>query len=367
VINEACKKRIKTAISKTGFLLEKYVSDILENNGWAVINNRYYIDSITNTPRELDILAYRAKAYQDIYHYFTLLISCKKSVAHDWVFLTKPIQNRNIDLIPMTIYTNSEIIEVTDYRVQLRNLINDNFERNAPFCDIFGIENNVFAFQEIENDKPKNDKAIFGSIDSLLKAVNFEIKSLPTRKKNMVLYTFYLLTVLDGNMFESNLENNTVEVQEIKNVNYINRFIIDDSESFYRLQFCKKEYFTELLNCYDRYFEIEHDLFCAVIEDYYTNYLENEKYLHAFKEKINSEVKAVLNFHLNDIQNQPLLDFYYNKDDGKMIIFLPWGKYKNDEINSINTMKWLMKKVAAIFHIYFHYDGPIEFAEESPF
>jgi lipopolysaccharide export LptBFGC system permease protein LptF len=133
VININDKKRIETAISKTGFLLEKYVSDILENTGWTVINNRYYIDSITNTPRELDILAYRAKSYQDIYHYFTLLISCKKSEGRDWVFLTKPIQNRNIDLIPMTIHTNSEIIETTDYREQLRDLIKDNFEANTIF------------------------------------------------------------------------------------------------------------------------------------------------------------------------------------------------------------------------------------------
>lgn len=367
MINKADKTRIETAISKTGFLLEKHVSDILENNDWAVINNRYYIDSITNIPRELDILAYRARAYQGIYHYFTLLISCKKSEANDWVFLTKPIQNRNIDLIPMTIYTNSEIIEATDYRVQLRNLINDNFETNAPFSDIFGIENNVFAFQEIENDKPKNDKAIFGSIDSLLKSVNFEIKSLSSRKKNMVLYTFYLLTVFDGNMYESNLENNIVEVKEIKDVNYINRFIVDSNESFYRLQFSKKEYFTKLLNCYDLYFEREHALFCSVIDDYYTNCLENENYLHAFKEKINFEIKSDLKIYLNNIENQPPLDFCHNKVDDKMIIFLPWGKYNGDEINSLNKKKWLMKNVSAIFHKYFRYDGLIEFAEESPF
>jgi hypothetical protein len=126
VINKNDKKRVETAISKTGFLLEKSVSDILENDGWTVINNRYYIDSITNSPRELDILAYKARSHQDIYHYFTLLINCKKSEGRDWVFLTKPIQkNMNIDLIPMTIYTNSETIEATDYRGQLRVLIKE--------------------------------------------------------------------------------------------------------------------------------------------------------------------------------------------------------------------------------------------------
>lgn len=359
--------KIKTAIEKTGFLLEKHVSDILENDGWNVINNRYYIDSITNTPRELDILAYRAKRYKNIYHYFTLLISCKKSDTNDWVFLTKPIQNRDIDLIPMAIYTNSEILDTINYRVQLRDTIKDNYETDTPFCDVFGIENNVFAFQAIENDRPKNDKAIFGSIDSLLKAVNFEIKSLVKRKKDTVLYTFYLLTVLDGNMYESNLENDRITIKEIKDINYINRFIIDNKESFYRLQFSKKEYFTELLDCYDQYFKTEHALFRSAIDDYYANCLENKNYLYAFKEKIDFEIKNLLKFYLDDIQDQPQLDFCYNSDKKKMTIFLPWGKYKDAGINFVNTKKCLMEKVLAIFHKYFRYTGLIEFVEEPPF
>jgi hypothetical protein len=367
VKKEDDKKRIEKAISKTGFLFEKYIADILENGGWTVINNRYYIDSITNSPRELDILAYRVRSHQNIYHYFTLLISCKKSEGRDWVFLTKPIQNGNIDLIPMTIYTNSEIIKATDYRGQLIGLIKDNFETKTPFCEIFGIENNVFAFQEIENDKPKNDSAIFSSIDSLLKAVNFEIKSLSTRRKDMVLYTFNLLTVLDGNMYEANFESNIVDVKEVKNVKYINRFIIDNNESFYRLQFCRREYLNELLNSYNDYFKIEHSLFCSLIDDYYANCLENENYLYAFKEKIDFDIKSLLKIYLDDIDNQTQLGYGYNKVDDKMVVYLPYGRYKDEQINSLNAKKWLIRGVSAIFNKYFRYQCPIEFTGELMF
>jgi hypothetical protein len=367
MIDASIKKRIETAISKTGFLLEKYISDILENDGWSVINNRYYIDSITNTPRELDILAYKRRRYEDILHIITLLISCKKSENHDWVFLTKPIRNRDIDLIPMTIYTNSEIIEATDYRKQLRDLIQDKFECDSPFFEIFGIENNVFAIQEIEKDKPQNEKAIYSSFDSLLKAANFEMKSLPTRKTKTVLYTFNLITVFEGSMYEVNSENDTLDTNEVENIKYINRFIINNNESFYRLQFCKKEYFTELLKCYDQYFNAEHTLFRSVIDDYYTNCLENEKYLHAFKRKIDPEIKSIVKFHLKDIEKQPPLDYWYRNTDNTMGISLPYGKYTDDEIKSLNTKEWLINAISRIFHRYFRYQGTVEFTEEILF
>jgi hypothetical protein len=200
-----------------------------------------------------------------------------------------------------------------------------------------------------------------------LKATNFEIKSLLTRRKDVVLYAFNLLTVFEGNMYEANAGNNIVNIKETKNVKYVNRFIIDNNESFYRLQFCRKEYFLELLNCYDQYFKKAYTLFCSAIDDYYVNCLDNEKYLYAFKGKISSEIKSILKIYLNDIENQPHLDFLYNKTDNKMIVCLPWARYKDDEINSLNTVDWLKKDTSAIFHKYFRCHCSIEFAEEPPF
>lgn len=52
--------------------------------------------------REIDIIAYKADAINDIAYYTTLIISCKKSAEELWAFLTKDInrEDPNIKLYP---------------------------------------------------------------------------------------------------------------------------------------------------------------------------------------------------------------------------------------------------------------------------
>lgn len=52
------KDKIINAISKTGFILEDKIKQILEKSGWSVITNRYYIDDQKGTEGEIDNLPY---------------------------------------------------------------------------------------------------------------------------------------------------------------------------------------------------------------------------------------------------------------------------------------------------------------------
>ncbi|MDE9435179.1 hypothetical protein KKI95_04295 [Xenorhabdus bovienii] len=85
-------------IKSTEFILENKISKILIHNEWNVINNKYYIDDVANTVREIDIIAY--KASKDVYFYTTLIISCKKNEEKILVLLTKELNKNdpNIDL-----------------------------------------------------------------------------------------------------------------------------------------------------------------------------------------------------------------------------------------------------------------------------
>ena len=65
-------------IKKTGFILEHQIVTSLQNEGWAIINNKYYEDDLHHTIREIDIVAYKADLVDDVYVYTTLIISCKK-------------------------------------------------------------------------------------------------------------------------------------------------------------------------------------------------------------------------------------------------------------------------------------------------
>jgi predicted RNA binding protein YcfA (HicA-like mRNA interferase family) len=42
-------KEIERGIEKTGFRLDFDISNILEDNGWNVINSKYYVDDLQST------------------------------------------------------------------------------------------------------------------------------------------------------------------------------------------------------------------------------------------------------------------------------------------------------------------------------
>lgn len=79
-MTEDLKKQISAAISHTGFPLEHYICTVLKNHQWNIISNRYYIDDVKGTEREIDIIAYKVSECIDNVQYITsLVVSCKKS------------------------------------------------------------------------------------------------------------------------------------------------------------------------------------------------------------------------------------------------------------------------------------------------
>lgn len=88
------KKNIITEINKTGFPLELRVSKFLQDNGYRVANNLYYIDQDEGKGREVDMRAlknYKYKAGEKT-HFIRhcLLIECKRSAKKPWVVFSSP-------------------------------------------------------------------------------------------------------------------------------------------------------------------------------------------------------------------------------------------------------------------------------------
>lgn len=184
---ESKEEKNKKAINSTGFIVEHQVSQILENNGWSVINNRYYIDDMENKLREIDLLAYKTVNFDKIRYFFVLVISCKKSETDDWVLITKTYKDDvNFTKFPFHYWTKDKIlekrIEENDFALNYTHFIQGN-ETAQEICD---YEKNIFAFQQIDlkTRKKHNDADIYNSIISLIKATEYEIKILPNRKNN---------------------------------------------------------------------------------------------------------------------------------------------------------------------------------------
>src|SRR5690606_5459650 len=95
---------------RTGFLLEHAVAEEFRSAGWSVIGNRYYVDDVDDRTRELDLVAYRVKKFDDVGVLTGVLVSCKKDADNTWAFLTKdkPAYDPNIDWEPVHYWTDYE-------------------------------------------------------------------------------------------------------------------------------------------------------------------------------------------------------------------------------------------------------------------
>ena len=71
--------RFAEEIKKTGFELEYRVSECFRTHGWTVIANKYYVDDVQETVREIDLVAYKTGKAQHFRVVTTVIVSCKKT------------------------------------------------------------------------------------------------------------------------------------------------------------------------------------------------------------------------------------------------------------------------------------------------
>lgn len=176
---------------KTGFALEHVVSEWLRKAGWVVISNKYYLDDNEETVREIDLIAYKSRVVGSFRVYTALIISCKKSESNAWALFTRSLDpgDPNRNWTPFHAWSNSPVakyfLSARSFPMEYHRLGNGLAALRKPSVDIF-------AFQEMnkQSGSPQNDKAIFQSITSLMKAQAYELRALPDRKKDLCIYHF---------------------------------------------------------------------------------------------------------------------------------------------------------------------------------
>ena len=267
---------ISSEISKTGFVLEHEIAQALKSKGWTVISGKYYIDDNEETPREMDLLAYRVTRFDndEVELYTTLVISCKKSEENAWALLARDInlKDPNTDYWPLHAWSNDPAVthqltqpgKAKAYHSGVRSL---GVKEAAADPQV-----EVFAFQEMSKSSgaPKNDKAIFSALTSLVKAQAYELSSLPARKKTKAVYQFNLISVVGSDMYRLMFAAKGKDITSTKldSDQYIARYIVAKRESFSRIRFLTSSSFAGALEDYGRlhganvqWFEAEHRAF----------------------------------------------------------------------------------------------------------
>ena len=357
-------------ISKTGFPLEYHISRDLQNKKWNVINNRYYIDDTTNNMREIDILAYKVSIVNEVRYYTTLLISSKKSEDKNWAFLTKELNQNdpNSDYFPTTNWSNDDrlkhMLKESDWRKKLVEAVSKDGDLNP----IYHISEDLFAFQEMNKNtgKVQNDKAIYSSISSLVKSLSYEVINLDHRIQHDSFYSFYLVSVVDSGFIKIHFSGNDIFCSEIDEINYLNRFIVNEKDDFFKIHFITYNRFANSLINYDYLHKWNVNFFSKLRSDYETDLVKDWKKLRLQIKKNNSSFKHKLHYLVQDkyYGNYQIFDpvIVYEEVRKKLRICVSEDENFVRFLNDSKEVDKMMKKMLSEF---FFYTGGYYFSTDS--
>lgn len=371
------------AISSTGYLLENKIAQILKNNKWQVISNKYYIDDQKDTVREIDLIAYQCTSFEDFDIYTSLVISCKKSDSHAWGLISREINHKdpNTDFEPFHGWSNNKAI---GFELSQENFSKSYFEggRKAGLDGLFKKPDfDIFAFQEIDKARftVRNDSAIFSSITSLMKAQAYELSVLPERikrkKRKPAIYQFNLISVADTELISivsGGKYGEEVTATEVKHADYITRYIINSEETFARIRFVKSESFEEQLESYNSLHHFNCDFFNKKYKEFFVDALKSKEKIAVYEPEFAKEVIVALNsIRYDDLKSSKYkikyIELTWNRFDNHVWIDVDDGEDSVEASDYFQSNNDCIVAAKQLLMKYYKYDGEVKFSFILPF
>lgn len=207
------KKNIIKEINKTGFPLELRVSKFLQDNGFHVANNLYYIDQDEGKGREIDLRALKNYEYKaggkSYFIRHCLLIECKRSAKKPWVVFSSPqsIYDRNFFFLQCRGVKKDIKWVDTIVPVKMGEIHPFSMHelRGRSFFEPFkNIDGGVTIY-----------KSLITSVKAAIAMRNNEFGA--RAKGNVCIY--YPIIIFDGKLYEAYLdEKNKIKTQEVDTV-----------------------------------------------------------------------------------------------------------------------------------------------------
>lgn len=368
------EKKLIEGINKTGFPLEYKVSKILEAHNWSIITSRYYVDDISAGEREIDIVAYKSMKIDNVIYFTTLIISCKKNQEEYFVFFTKEINKNdpNLQLYPQHFFTNDEQLKFMCEKININKEFSNDIENNTDLSKIYEQEEQILSFQQFDKQKykPQNDKNIYDSIITSIKACEYEKKSLALRKNTKVFYYFNLLSIVDVEMIKMEFDKKE-KISEINEIKYLNRHIIYATDEFYKIQFININVFDNYLTSYDKLAEYIMKYYSDLRNRYYEMIYNNYSFLCLYNEEIKNDGLYIINqtinreFNVHDIVDDVSTINLDNKYMHIAVLFNDCTRFE-EKINFLNNNLKVKNEFRKLLNKYYHYDGELKF-EDIPF
>jgi hypothetical protein len=365
-------RKFEVAIRKTGFHLEQQVASLLRAAGWSVISNKYYVDDQEDAVREIDLVAYRVKKVQDLRVVTTLIISCKKSEKNVWALLARNRDRKdpNADWWPVHVWSNERAISFAQNQPKWREQYHLRVRNLGVARALAEPEIDIFAYQEMNRDSgsPQNDKPIFASVTSLMKAQSYELDALPQRRKTPAVYQFNLLTVVDADLVRLHFDGSKVVGSPVTDEQYVARYIIKKKEMFARIHFINIHEFPQVLEDYGRLHAANGTIFPEDKESFYRDILTDNNRVSVFAEDFSRAVLWMLSLrlrqHARGHADLDSVSLSWNEKHGRVDICVALS---DDDIAFLSGDAKAREVVTRALKKVYRYEGPSDFAWELPF
>jgi hypothetical protein len=229
----------------------------------------------------------------------------------------------------------------------------------------------VFAFQEMDRTSgaPQNDRPIFSSVTSLMKAQAYELGALPLRKKAPSIYQFNLLSVVDAELARLMFKGSKIACTEVESEHYLARYIIRKKETFSRIRFIRSSALAKALPDYGRLHEANAQLFDKACNTFYEGIVKDRRRNKILLDDFKKEVKWRLIWTVKKalkitVQIEEYWLHWSDKSD-RLEIQVNLEQAVVDLLNSDPEFK---KHVAKTLASVYRYDGPFMFeVDDIPF
>ncbi len=249
-------------------------------------------------------------------------------------------------------------------------------EKLSKECPVlFSAPNvDVFAFQEMSkaNSPPQNDKNIFSSITSLMKAQSYEMSILKERQKNKKrVYQFNLASIIESELVRILFQGDDVSAETVDSEDYLCRYILNQKEEVARIKFITASAFPEVLQQYTKL----HTSNCELIQESYDKF-----YRDAYKDRSKIQVLLPESNALAKPALRMALYRYTRKFSMVSDLSLSWSEKQEalsvdidaDDIDldmaaKLNQDNQFKKEIAKTVASVFHYEGDFSFDIGIPF
>ncbi|WP_143074082.1 hypothetical protein [Roseateles sp. YR242] len=286
-----------------------------------------------------------------------------------WALLARDtvLKDPNTDYWPLHAWSNEPGINYQLARPGKPKSYHEGVRAAGVAAAVADPEVDVFAFQEMNKSSgaPRNDKAIFAAMTSLVKAQAYELSSLPGRKKTKAVYQFNLISVVGADMYRLMFAPNGsgISTTKIDSEQYIARYIVSKRESFSRIRFITSKAFRSALDDYGKLHSANVKWFGGQQTAFYEDIIKDHDRIRSLSKAFNAQIKHKVKWRV-EAQFKNLKNF----DEEP---FLSWNSKRNvlevsywvDEevVQWLNESKDIQGVIEAALKGVYRYSGPFEF------